>query len=150
MIKSFPASEVKFSSSCFNSSSSINLVLIESLCQASDLNNADILNARSITFNSEVTITPAGSPVTATADWTAGQKQKITITTATTVSFTAPTGQSNLTLKITNGGTGTITWPGTVKWPGGTEPTWTTTGTDIASFYYDGTDYYGMAGLAFA
>ena len=41
-------------------------------------------------------------------------------------------------------GTGSrlATWPGTVKWPAGTAPTLTTTaaGSDICSFYWDGTN----------
>ena len=115
-----------------------------------NLVNNDVDNVKTVTFNSEVANVPTGSPLAETIDWTAGQKQKITITAATSITFTAPVGPCNLTLKIVNGGTGTITWPATVKWPGGSEPSWTTSGTDIASFYFDGTDYYGMSGLAFA
>jgi len=113
-----------------------------------DLNGGsfDINTVKNVTFVSEV----ANTGTTQTIDWTAGQKQNTTITAATGVTFTAPAGPCNLTLKVINGGTGTITWPATVKWPGGVEPGWTTTGTDICSFYYDGTNYYGMAGLAFA
>lgn len=77
-----------------------------------------------------------------TVDWTVVKNQRMTIIAATTVTFTAPAGPSELLLKIINGGVGAITWPSTVKWPGGTEPTWTTTGTDIVSFYFDGTNYY--------
>ena len=39
---------------------------------------------------------------------------------------------------------------GVVYWPGGIEPTFTASGTDIVSFYYDGLNYYGVASLAFA
>lgn len=99
-----------------------------------------------VTFDAEI----ANTGTTPTINWTNGNKQKATITAATTVTFTAPAGPSNLTLKIVNGGAGAITWPATVKWPGGTEPTWTTTGTDICSLYYDGTNYYGAAGLDYS
>jgi len=106
----------------------------------------DIDDVTTVTFIAEV----ANTTTTQTIDWTAGQKQKTTITAATAMTFTAPAGPCNLTLKVINGGLGTITWPATVKWPGGTEPSWTSSGTDICSFYFDGTDYFGMAGLAFA
>jgi hypothetical protein len=65
------------------------------------------------------------------------------------------------TLNITNAVNGTIytlifkqdavgeheiTWPGTVKWPFSVVPLFTTGPNDenIASFYYDGTDFYGI------
>ena len=49
-------------------------------------------------------------------------------------------------------GSRTATWPASVKWPSGTAPTLTTTASsvDIVSFYYDGTNYYGQAGLNFS
>ena len=72
--------------------------------------------------------------------------------------FTDPLGPCNLVLKMThaaNTTTYTPTWAGgstTVKWPGGTAPTFTQTSgsIDIVSFYFDGSVYYGQAGLAFA
>lgn len=90
-----------------------------------------------------------------TIDWTAGNKQKTTLTaSAVTLTFTAPTGPANLLLKVVQDGTGsrTITWPATVKWPGGTAPTLTTAASsvDIVTFYYDGTSYHGQSSLAFA
>lgn len=109
-------------------------------------NSNSIDNAKSITFVAEV----ANTGLTQTIDWTAGQKQNTTITAATTVSFTAPAGPANLTLKVVNGGLGAITWPATVKWASGSEPSWSSAGTDIAAFYYDGTNYYGAANTAFA
>ena len=107
--------------------------------------DAGALSCVVATFPTEV----ANTGTTQTVNWNSGQKQKTTITAATGMTFTAPPGPCNLTLKIVNGGAGVITWPASVDWPGGTEPTWTTTGTDICSFYYDGTTYFGMAGLAF-
>jgi hypothetical protein len=88
-----------------------------------------------------------------TIDWTAGNKQKITLTDNCTFTFTAPSGVCNLILKVVQDGTGsrTITWPATVKWPEATAPTLTTTaaGIDIVAFYWDGANYFGQASLAF-
>jgi len=92
---------------------------------------------------------------TTTIDWTLGNKFKFTFgAQIETFTFTAPNKPCNLILVIVQDGTGsrTVTWPGTVKWSGGTAPTLTTTGggIDIASFYYDGTNYFGMTSLGFA
>lgn len=88
-----------------------------------------------------------------TIDWTAGNKQKITMTGNCTFTFTAPSGPCNLILRIIQDGTGgrTITLP-TIKWAGGAAPTWSTAASkiDILSLYYDGSAYYGMAGINFA
>jgi len=55
--------------------------------------------------------------------------------------------------KVIQDGTGsrTVTWPNTVKWPAATAVVLTTTAsaTDMVAFYYDGTNYYAMATLAF-
>lgn len=127
--------------------SDLQVYLVNPMVATLNANNQDVDNAKTVTFNAEITNTGT----TQTIDWTAGQKQNTTITAATTIAFTDPAGACNLQLKITNGGTGAITWPVTVLWVGGgTEPTWTTTGVDIVSFYFDGTNYYGMAGLNFA
>lgn len=72
-----------------------------------------------------------------------------------TFSFTAPTNPGTFILKLVQDGTGsrTATWPGTVKWPEGTAPTLTTTattGTDIITFYYDGTSYFAVSTLNFS
>lgn len=95
-----------------------------------------------------------GSSSTAdTIDWGVGNKQKTTLSADCTYTFTAPPGPCNLILKIVHSGASrNPTWPASVKWSGGAEPTWSTTdgAIDIASFYYDGTNYYGMAGIGFA
>ena len=89
-----------------------------------------------------------------TIAWTAGNKQKSTLTGNCTFTFTAPQGACNLMLRLIQDGTGsrTVTWPATVKWPGGTAPTLTTDAAaiDIVSFYFDGTNYWGMSGLDFS
>lgn len=50
-------------------------------------------------------------------------------------------------LELTNGGTGTQTWPAAVKWPGGTAPTLTASGVDVLGFITDdgGTTWRGVA-----
>lgn len=88
-----------------------------------------------------------------TINWSVGNKQKTTLSANCTYTFTAPPGPCNLVLKIVHSGASrTPTWPVTVKWMGGSEPTWSTVdgAIDIASFYYDGTSYHGMAGVGFA
>ena len=65
-----------------------------------------------------------------------------TITGATTLTISgvdATVGvTNNFVLKLTNGGAGTITWPGGTKWAGGTAPTLTTSGKDtIIGISYD-------------
>ena len=51
---------------------------------------------------------------------------------------------------ITHSGSGTLTFSG-VKWPGGVAPTFNTASgkIDIVSFYWDGTNYYGMGSVDF-
>ena len=95
-------------------------------------------------------------------DWGAGNKYHLLLETSSTVTFaTNPTRPCNLLLKIAqgDGGSNTITWAvtsGTIYWAGGgvlntDEPTLTTTDdkTDILSFYFDGTNYFGVASLNF-
>lgn len=90
-----------------------------------------------------------------TIDWTVGQKQRTTLTAATvTLTFTAPPGVGNFVLKVIQDGAGGrfITWPASVKWPSATPPVLTVAAgsIDIVSFYYDGTNYFGVASYAFA
>jgi len=117
-----------------------------------NMNTQDIDNIRSATFIAEVD--NGNSSTSDTVDWGAGQKQKSTLTGNCTYTFTAPDGPCNLMFKLIQDGTGsrTVTWPNTVKWAGGVAPTLTTTAsaTDVVAFYFDGTNYYGSAQLAFA
>lgn len=121
--------------------------------KVADLDTAQTLENKTLdgiveaTFASEV---DNGNSSTAdTIDWTAGNKQKSTVTDDCTYTFTAPSGPANLILKLVNGGAHTITWP-TILWAGGSEPGWTSSGTDIVAFYFDGTNYYGQASLGFS
>jgi len=69
--------------------------------------------------------------------------------------FTAPTKAGTFILKLVQDSVGsrTATFPAAVKWTGGTAPTLTTTattGTDIITFYYDGTSYFAVQSLNFS
>ena len=70
-----------------------------------------------------------------------------------TYTFTPPTsGDTTIKLKLVQDATGNRvpTWPSNINWAGG-EPTWSTAANavDIATIYYDGTEYWGMAGIGF-
>tara|TARA_R110002020_G_scaffold369042_1_gene580799 strand:+ start:337 stop:1230 length:894 start_codon:yes stop_codon:yes gene_type:complete len=86
-------------------------------------------------------------------DLTAGNVVTATQTvSATTYTFDNPsaTGKScSFTLILTNGASnsGTV-WPGAVDWAGGTEPTLTSSGIDVLTFFTldAGTIWYGFAG----
>jgi hypothetical protein len=90
-----------------------------------------------------------------TVDFATDQKQKVTLT-ANTLTLTLDTtsvGVGNYLLKIVNGGLATLTWAsesGSIYWAGGTAPTLTSSGTDIVSAYFDGTNWYLQASLDFS
>jgi hypothetical protein len=101
------------------------------------------------------TLNDEGSSSTAfTIDWTLGNKAEILMSgTPAVATFTAPASSCNVVLKVTQGsGAEVITWPAAVKWPGGSAPTLSTGAgaIDVISFFFDGTNYYGAAGLAYA
>ena len=108
-----------------------------------------LMKSATYTLNDE-----GNSSTAVTIDWTLGNKALVTMTGNATLTFTAPTSACNVVLKIVQDATGsrTITWPAAVKWPSGTAPTLTTTASavDVVSFFFDGTNYYGAAGLAYA
>ncbi len=92
---------------------------------------------------------------TTTIDWKLGNKFYFTFgAQSDTFTFTAPSNPCNLLLVLKQDGTGsrTATWPNMVMWPSGTAPTLSTAGgsIDIISFYYDGTNYFGVASLDFS
>lgn len=85
---------------------------------------------------------PARQVVTAvsanTIDCSAGNYFTKTVSGALTWSFSnIPSGAYVALLEITNGGTGTQTWPSNVKWPGGTSPTLVVSGVDMIGFITD-------------
>lgn len=89
-----------------------------------------------------------------TIDFGNGNIQKSTLTGNVTYTFTAPAGEGRFQLVLVQDATGsrTATWPASVKWSGGTAPTLSTAANsiDIVTFYYDGTNYYGVASLNFS
>lgn len=82
-------------------------------------------------------------------DCSAGNYFIKTASGALTWTFTnVPSSRAfSVLLELTNGGTGTQTWPAAVKWPGGTAPTLTTSGVDVLGFITDdgGTSWRGVA-----
>jgi len=107
---------------------------------------ANALNIGSqVHFTSEVDNGNSGT--SKTINWTNGNRQKIVLTGNCTFTFTAPSGPTNLLLKLTQDANGSrlITWPATVKWVGRQAPTLSTTAAyvDIVGLYFDGTNYYG-------
>lgn len=111
-----------------------------------------IQNVKTLTYEEEHDNGSQGASWT--LDWNNGQKQKVTLTASTTsLTITAPPSVGNFQLKIIQGGAGNfgITWPGTVLWPNGQAPNLTNAAgsEDIVSFYWDGTNYYGVASLDF-
>ena len=111
----------------------------------------DCITLGSATFDREY---PNGnSGANKTINWTLGNKQAVTLSESTTLAFTSPKGACNLVLRLTQGagGSKTVAWPGSVLWPTDTAPTLSTTAAyeDIACFYFNGSNYYGMATMEF-
>lgn len=112
------------------------------------------LTVQTLVFAAEVDNGDSGAA--ATIDWTAGNKQAITLTGTpnAVLAFDSPPGVGNFLLRLIQGagGSHTVSWPATVKWVGGSTPTLSTGAgdVDIASFYFDGTTYYGVASLDFS
>jgi hypothetical protein len=113
---------------------------------------ASIYGALLLLFSSVVSNGNSGTAFT--VNWNSGAKQKITLTGNCTFTFTAPPGVANILLMLTQDGTGsrTATWPASVKWTGAAPPTLTTTAgaTDIVTFFWDGTNYWGVLSPNFA
>lgn len=95
-----------------------------------------------------------------TIDWTRGQKQLMTLTASVTATFASgsnPPGISNYLLRIVQGSSGgpfTIQWPSSsiAKWSGAASPTLSSGANkiDILTFYYNGSQYFGVGSLNFA
>ena len=73
-----------------------------------------------------------GTVTAGACDYATGYVFSTTISGATTISLTnvPATGTAMLMLRLTNGGSATVTWPSGIKWPGGTAPTLTASGLD--------------------
>ena len=114
----------------------------------------DVKVTNTVYFAAE-TSTAVGHLGTETIDWNVSQKQKLTITgTGITIQFTDPAGVCNLLLKVVQGDGSDVvgTWDSDILWAGGSPPTLSTGNgdIDIISFYFDGTNYFGVATLDFA
>ena len=93
---------------------------------------------------------------TTTIDWKLGNTFDFQFGAFNEVfTFTAPTKAGTFILKLVQDSVGsrTATFPASVKWVSGTAPTLTTTattGTDIITFYYDGTSYFAVYSINFS
>ena len=117
--------------------------------------DAGDLKITNVAYFAAETASTIGDGATGVIYWNVSQKRKVTITgTGITCNFTNPPGPCNLLLKVVQGdGSDVIgTWDGDIKWPGGTAPTLSTGNgdIDILSFYFDGTNYFGVASLDFS
>ena len=94
------------------------------------------------------------SNTNSTIDWTSGNKVHLTLDSSPALTFTGPSGPTNLLIKLIQDASGsrTVTWPAAVKWSGGTTPTLSTSANsvDVVSFYFDGTNYYGSFAANFS
>ncbi len=81
-----------------------------------------------------------------------GNLQSVTITGAVTITQATPTHPGKYTLIVTQDGTGHVYSLSGVKWAGGTAPAYSTAAgkIDVISLIYDGTNWYGAGGAAFA
>lgn len=92
------------------------------------------------------------SASTVSFDWSSGNEHKAVLSTASTISFVNAVVGGRYVLLLAQDSTGSrvVTWPVSVLWPnGGTAPTLSTTGskTDLFTFFYDGTNYFGNYSL---
>ena len=115
-----------------------------------DVEELEIVNTAGYTDIPTNTITANAT----TIDWRLSNVQQLTYSDTCTFTFTAPQLPCHLTLKMTHANNTTVfpcTWPAAVKWPGGTAitPTAAANAVDVVSFFYDGTNYYGMYGNDF-
>jgi hypothetical protein len=95
-------------------------------------------------FEKQVYFAEVDDDSATTIDWTAGLKHKKALSADVTLTFTAPTGPTNLVLRVIQHASAakTITWPSTVKWV--YTPAYTgLSKTYVFTFYYDGTNYLG-------
>jgi len=117
-----------------------------------DGNDKNITRLGSVGFTQE--LDNGSKTANFSIDFSTDQKQKCTLT-ENTITLTLDTTNvkvGNYSLKIVNGGLATLTWAsetGSVYFPGGTDPSLTSSGTDIVTFYFDGTDWYSVASLDF-
>jgi len=111
------------------------------------------VKAATVTFTPEYSNGNSGAA--AAINWALAQKQSVTLSEPTvTLTFSAPPGPGNFLIRLIQDGAGAraVTWPVSLKWVGGSAPALSVSpgAIDIASFYFDGSVYYGVASLNFA
>lgn len=110
-------------------------------------NNQDVNDLKVADFYQEVN--NATSTGAVTVNWTNGAAQKQVEPTGTiTYTFTAPPGPARLQLRILSDGASTsqtINWPASVKWLSAAFTATVANKNSIVTFWYDGTNYWGMA-----
>ena len=86
-------------------------------------------------------------------NWANGDRQKLTVSASTTLSFSNAIAGQILTLYVAENGTGgfTVALP-TVKWPNGAAGVFTTTANaiNILTVLFDGTNYCAQLGAGYA
>lgn len=119
-----------------------------------DLNSKVLDNAKTVQFNAEYDNGSKSTAFNLTLD--NGQKQKVQITGGTfSITLVKPTSVGNWVVKLVDAGKASITsWLGSgganVYWANGTEPAWSSIGTDLLYIYYDGTNFYCSGNIGFA
>jgi len=114
-----------------------------------DLNNNPVFAVRDLTFQEEYSESGSAIP------FDVEQFVVKTLTSNATLTLDSPTGPCHRQLRVVQGGSGsyTITWTTTVEWVGGGSAPTLSTGVgdvDIINFFWNGTTWYGQAGLDFA
>ena len=85
-----------------------------------------------------------------TINFNNGPTQKVTLDQTTcTFTFSNPVNGMVYLLKIPQTAACTVTWPGNVKWPGSSPTLSGSSKTDVFTFYYDGTSYWGSYSLGY-
>jgi hypothetical protein len=105
-------------------------------------------NTKSTQFSDTIVpVTPAATP---TISWASGAVYVVSMAiSVSSSSFSGAIAGQTLTLIVNTGVGGfTFAFPAGVKWVGGSAPALTSTAskTDIFSFFYDGSSYYGFVG----
>lgn len=123
------------------------------LADGSEMNSPTFEDVTLRRFNADGLYDNGNSGASKDIDWTNGDRQKLTVTASTTLTFSGAIAGKVLTLEIIEDGTGgyTITLP-TLKWPGGLAGAFTTTANakNTITMFYDGTDYLAQIGAGYA